>query len=471
MPKSVRQVILMFWLLGIAIPCSAGVACPSADGRSDPKQPNVVIFFSDDQGTLDVNCYGSADLYTPTMDRLAQHGVRFTRAYAHIVCCPSRAMLMTGRYPQRGNVNMWTQGNAKSPPGRNLHLSEVTIAESLRGAGYKTALFGKWHLGAHPDFGPTKQGFDQFFGLRGGFIDNYNHFFLHQNGFHDLYEGTQEVFAKGEYFPDMMTERALKFIDQNRDQPFFMVVAFNIPHYPEQADAKFDERYRDLPMPRQSYAKIISTTDDRMGTIMKRLDQHGLTENTVVVFMSDNGHSGEDYQIKGEQHVSGFPEGHHYGANGGGGNTGKWLGQKNSFLEGGVRVPAIISYPAKLPQGVVRQQVVTAMDWMPTILELCQVPLPENRLDGQSVLPLIESESTDSRYQAMHWQWGNRWAVLAGDWKLIGEQDKLVSLGNLADPEPEAKNYLKENPAMVQRLYGFHQEWLADVNASSENRR
>ncbi|MCP4817222.1 MAG: sulfatase-like hydrolase/transferase, partial [Planctomycetaceae bacterium] len=128
----------MFWLLGIAIPCSAGVACPSADGRSDPKQPNVVIFFSDDQGTLDVNCYGSADLYTPTMDRLAQHGVRFTRAYAHIVCCPSRAMLMTGRYPQRGNVNMWTQGNAKGPPGRNLYLSEVTLAEALRGAGYKT---------------------------------------------------------------------------------------------------------------------------------------------------------------------------------------------------------------------------------------------------------------------------------------------------------------------------------------------
>lgn len=439
--------------------------------RADAEKPNVVIFFTDDQGTLDVNCYGSADLYTPTMDRLAQHGVRFTRAYAHIVCCPSRAMLMTGRYPQRGNVNMWTQGNAKGPKGRNLYLSEVTLAEALRGAGYKTALFGKWHLGAHPDFGPTQQGFDQFFGLRGGFIDNYNHFFLHQNGFHDLYEGTREVFAKGQYFPDMVTERALKFIDQNRDHPFFMVVAFNIPHYPEQADAKFDERYRELPMPRQSYAKIISTTDDRMGTIMKRLDQHGLTDNTVVVFMSDNGHSGEDYQIKGEQHVSGFPEGQNYGANGGGGNTGKWLGQKGSFLEGGVRVPAIISYPAKLPQGVVRDQIVTAMDWMPTLLDLCQVPLPENRLDGQSLLPLIQSESTDSHYPAVHWQWGNRWAVLAGDWKLIGQNDKLVSLGNLADQQPEAKNYLQQNPTMVQKLHGLHREWRADVNASSETGR
>lgn len=442
-----------------------------AGDRADAEKPNVVIFFTDDQGTLDVNCYGSADLYTPTMDRLAQHGVRFTRAYAHIVCCPSRAMLMTGRYPQRGNVNMWTQGNAKGPKGRNLYLSEVTLAEALRGAGYKTALFGKWHLGAHPDFGPTQQGFDQFFGLRGGFIDNYNHFFLHQNGFHDLYEGTQEVFAEGQYFPDLVTERALKFIDQNRDHPFLLVVAFNIPHYPEQADAKFDQRYRELPMPRQSYAKIISTTDDRMGTIMKRLDQHGLTDNTVVVFMSDNGHSAEDYQIKGEQHVSGFPEGQNYGANGGGGNTGKWLGQKGSFLEGGVRVPAIISYPAKLPQGVVRDQIVTAMDWMPTLLDLCQVPLPENRLDGQSLLPLIQSESADSHYEAVHWQWGNRWAVLAGDWKLIGENDKLVSLGNLADQQPEAKNYLQQNHTMVRKLHGLHREWRAGVNASSENRR
>ena len=448
-----------------------GGSASAAGDPADAEKPNVVIFFTDDQGTLDVNCYGSADLYTPTMDRLAQHGVRFTRAYAHIVCCPSRAMLMTGRYPQRGNVNMWTQGNAKGPKGRNLYLSEVTLAEALRGAGYKTALFGKWHLGAHPDFGPTQQGFDQFFGLRGGFIDNYNHFFLHQNGFHDLYEGTREVFAKGQYFPDMVTERALKFIDQNRDQPFFMVVAFNIPHYPEQADAKFDQRYRELPMPRQSYAKIISTTDDRMGTIMNRLDQHGLTDNTVVVFMSDNGHSAEDYQIKGEQHVSGFPEGQNYGANGGGGNTGKWLGQKNSFLEGGVRVPAIISYPAKLPQGVVRDQVVTAMDWMPTLLDLCQVPLPENRLDGQSLLPLIQSESTDSHYEAVHWQWGNRWAVLAGDWKLIGQDEKLTSLGNLADPQPEATNYLEQHPAMVQKLHELHREWRADVDASNENRR
>ncbi len=238
------------------------------------RRPNVVIFFTDDQGTLDAGCYGSTDLFTPTMDALARRGVRFTQAYAHTVCCPARALLMTGRHPQRCNVNTWTQGNARDTnKGTNMFREEVAIAEALRGAGYRTVLFGKWHLGAHLDHGPTEQGFERFLGLRGGFIDNYNHFFLHGGGFHDLYEGKKEVFARGKYFPDLVTARALEFIEERGREPFFMCVAFNIPHYPEQADAKFDERYKDLKMPRQSYAKMISTTDDRMGLVMAKLDE------------------------------------------------------------------------------------------------------------------------------------------------------------------------------------------------------
>ena len=145
-------------------------------------KPNVVILFTDDQGTLDVNCYGSKDLITPNIDRLAKTGVRFTQAYAHTVCCPSRAALLTGRHPQRGGVNHWTQGDMNGPDGINMALEEVTLAEALKPAGYRTALFGKWHLGSHRNFGPKKQGFDEFFGLRDGFIDNYNHFFLHGIG-------------------------------------------------------------------------------------------------------------------------------------------------------------------------------------------------------------------------------------------------------------------------------------------------
>jgi arylsulfatase A len=453
------------YLVGIlAIGCFGSASLFAASLKAESRKPNVVVFFTDDQGTLDVNCYGSKDLYTPNMDKLAETGVRFTQAYAHTVCCPARAMLMTGRYPQRSNVNSWTQGNAKEKKkGRNMFRNEVTIAEALKDAGYKTGIFGKWYLGAHLDHGPTEQGFDEFTGLRGGFIDNYNHHFLHGKGFHDLYDGKKEIFAKGKYFPDLITEKALRFIDKNKEVPFFMYVAFNVPHYPEQADSKFDERYKNMKMPRQSYAKMISTTDDRMGGIMDRLDQQGIKDNTIIVFMSDNGHSAENYKIRGEHHSSGLAEGTNYGANGGGGNTGKWLGQKGSFLEGGIRVPAIISYPAKLPKGIVRDQAVTAMDWMPTILDLCQIELSNVKLDGRSLLDVIKSESTKSPYTALYWQWGNDWAVREGDWKLIGTGNRGNSLGNLSDARLEQKNYIKEKPEIAGRLQSLHDEWLKDV--------
>jgi arylsulfatase A-like enzyme len=218
-----------------------------------------------------------------------------------------------------------------------------------------------------------------------------------------------------------------------------------------------------MEMPRQSYAKMISTTDDRMGRIMKRLEQHGLTQNTIVVFMSDNGHSTEKPFIKVENHKSGLAKGTNYGANGGGGNTGKWRGQKGTFFEGGLRVPAIISYPAALPKGVVRDQAITAMDWMPTILDLCEIATPEVKLDGSSLLPVIQSESAISPYTALHWQWGKRWAVREGNWKLVGHKDKGQFLGRLNDPEPEVKNHLKTNPEVVKHLLALHHEWAEDV--------
>ena len=429
---------------------------------AEPPRPNVVIFLTDDQGTLDVNCYGSKDLHTPNMDRIAQRGVRFTQAYAHTVCCPARALLLTGRHPQRSGVNHWTQGNLKDSPGRNMALSEITLAECLQETGYRTALFGKWHLGAAATHGPTKQGFDEFFGLRGGFIDNYNHFFLHGKGFHDLYRGTEEQFADGEYFPDLVVQEAKRFLQKNHDSPFFMYIPFNVPHYPEQADSKFDERYRDMPMPRQAYAKMISTTDDRIGQILAKLDQLDLREDTVVVFMSDNGHSAEHSEISVDEHLSGLTKGTYYGANGGGGNTGKWRGHKGTFFEGGLRVPAMISYPARLPKGAVRKQAITAADFFPTLLELCQVQMPKAKLDGASLLPMIKSAKHPSHHKVMHWQWHKNWAVREGDWKLISTGDKLF-LGNLADEQPEVQNHLEEHPDVVERLQTLHAEWVKEV--------
>lgn len=449
----------------VAIVFAGSVSLAATSDAASHRKPNVVIFLTDDQGTLDANCYGSKDLYTPAMDKLAETGVRFTQAYAHYVCCPTRAMLLTGRYPHRGSVLSWTQGNAKSAgKGRNMHREEITIAEVLKAAGYKTGMFGKWHLGAHLDHGPTEQGFEEYFGNRGGFIHNTNHYFLHGDGFHDLYEGKQEVFAEGKYYPEMITERALRFVDRNKDVPFFMYVAFNLPHYPEHADPKFDERYKDMPMPRQSYAKVVSTVDDRMGRIMDRLEEYGLRENTIVIFMSDNGHSVEDYQINVDNHASGLAKGWNYGANGGGGNTGKWRGHKAEFFEGGIRVPAIINWPAQLPKGVVRDQAITAMDWLPTIAELCGLPLPEVKLDGQSMMPIIKSESAPTHNKVMHWAWQVFWAVREGEWKLIWLSNKNRQLVNLNDPEPERKNYIKEKPEIAKRLQTLHDAWAKETD-------
>ena len=438
--------------------------------QAQADKPNVVILYTDDQGTLDAGCYGSTDLHTPHIDRIAANGVRFTQAYAHTVCCPSRAALLTGRHPQRSGINSWTQGNMKGPDGINMALEEITIAEALKSAGYRTALFGKWHVGSHRDYGPTKQGFDEFFGIRNGFIDNFNHYFLHGKGYHDLYEGTTEVFKDGEYFPELITERALQFVERNRESPFFLYLGFNVPHYPEQALKEHSELYKDLPMPRRSYAAITTTTDHYIGLVLKKLDDLKLTENTIVILQSDNGHSVEDKNaINNDDHTSGLPKGHYYSAHGGGGNTGKWIGAKGSFLEGGVRVPSIVSWPAKLPKGVVRDQAVTIMDWLPSLIEWCGVEDLKVKLDGRSLQPIIDSPDTKSAHPVIYFQWQRRWAVRSGDWKLIGTNARKAgdtvnySLHNLAEDKPEVKNYAAEKPELVKRLTALHREWEQEV--------
>ena len=438
--------------------------------QAQADKPNVVILYTDDQGTLDAGCYGSTDLHTPHIDRIAANGVRFTQAYAHTVCCPSRAALLTGRHPQRSGINSWTQGNMKGPDGINMSLEEITIAEALKSVGYRTALFGKWHVGSHRDYGPTKQGFDEFFGIRNGFIDNFNHYFLHGKGYHDLYEGTTEVFKDGEYFPELITERALQFVDRNRESPFFLYLGFNVPHYPEQALKEHSELYKDLPMPRRSYAAIITTTDHYIGLVLKKLDDLKLTENTIVILQSDNGHSVEDKNaINNDDHTSGLPKGHYYSAHGGGGNTGKWIGAKGSFLEGGVRVPSIVSWPAKLPKGVVRDQAVTIMDWLPSLIEWCGVEDLKVKLDGRSLQPIIDSPDTKSAHPVIHFQWQRRWAVRSGEWKLIGTNARKAgdtvnySQHNLVEDKPEVKNYAAEKPELVKRLTALHREWEQEV--------
>lgn len=421
--------------------------------------PNVVFILTDDQGAVDAGCYGSTDLVTPNIDALAARGVRFTQFYsAAPVCSPSRAGILTGRYPVRAGV----PGNCASQPGEKgaLPPEQVTIAEAFRGAGYATAHIGKWHLGYTPETLPLAQGFDHSFGHMGGCIDNWSHFFYWSGpNIHDLHRNGREVFHDGHYFPELMADEAIAFIDRHREQPFFLYFAMNAPHYPYQGEAKWMERFKDLEYSRRLYAAFLASQDERIGRVLKHLDQPGLRENTIVVLQSDNGHSTEER------------------AHWGGGSAGPYRGAKFSLFEGGIRLPAMISWPGELPQGEVRHQVAHACDWFPTLADLCGVKFPETGIDGLSLTPVLKSADAPSPHKTLHWQVGNgpnaQWSVRHGDWKLIGNvQDTTVGhkpggkaaervplfLSNIARDSAERTNLIELHPDIVQQLQQLHMD-------------
>ena len=470
-------------LFGVILPAQAWPVV-----QQEKEKPNIIIIYTDDQGTLDARSYGATDLLTPNIDKLSRTGIRFTHAYAHTVCCPSRAALMTGRYPQRSGINNWTQNDAHAKEkGINMPLNEVTLAEVLKENGYRTGLFGKWHLGASLENGPMEQGFDTFYGFRGGFIDNYVHFFLHGQGFHDLWSNNEEIFERGNYFPSLMTEKALRFIEKNSRQPFFVYAAFNLPHYPLEPDSQFVSVYKNLSEPRKSYASVVSTVDDKIGQILRKLEELKIRDKTVVIYMSDNGHSTEETMIKIDNHLSGLPKGTNYCAHGGGGYTGKWRGAKSSFFEGGIRVPAIISYPGHFAENETRDQIITCMDFFPTICGITGSKLPDCIIDGKNLLPLLKSKNAPSPHRVLYFQWQEQWAVQEGKWKLIvkgrdttgkfsshpQKEEKMESpyLANLEGEQPEEQNFAAEYPEIVERLTKLYNEWAAEVNKSNGKNR
>jgi arylsulfatase A-like enzyme len=329
------------------------------------------------------------------------------------------------------------------------------MAEMFQAAGYATAQIGKWHLGYTPETRPSRQGFDHSFGHMGGCIDNWSHFFYWSGpNLHDLWRNGEEVFHDGAFFPDLMVAEASRFLEANRDRPFFIYYALNSPHYPYQGDAKWLERFKDLPYPRNLYAAFVAAQDERLGALFAKLDTLGLDEDTIVVFQSDNGHSTEERA--------------HFG----GGDAGPYRGAKFSMLEGGLRLPAILSWPARIPKGEARGQLAHACDWLPTLAELCEVPLPDKPLDGRSLAKILADASAPSPHEgrALHWQVGEGpkadWAVREGDWKLIGRsrdtsegQSKEILenfLFNLADDPGETTNRAAENPEVVERLTKWH---------------
>ncbi len=434
----------------LAVSSAALAACLLATpilGAASPR-PNVIVIMADDQGSVDLGSYGSADLHTPHMDALAKSGVRFTQFYAaSAVCSPSRASLLTGRYPGRAGL----LNNAGS--GVGLRPSEVTLAELFKDAGYATAQIGKWHLGSSATTSPNAQGFDHSFGHLGGCIDNYSHFFYWSGpNVHDLQRNGTEIFENGRYFPDLMLDEATAFTEKHRAQPFFIYYAVNTPHYPYQGEPRWLEHFKHLPLPRRLYAAFLASQDERIGRLMAKVAALGLRERTIVVFQSDNGHSVEER------------------AHGGGGSAGPYRGAKASLFEGGIRVPAIISQPGTLPQGETRDQLAHAADWLPTLAALTGVKPPPVKLDGHNLVPVLHSAAAPSPRQTAHWQLGESWAVREGDWKLLANpRDPTVASGdrtaartplflaNLATDPGERTNLADRHPDIVARLKKLHE--------------
>jgi len=435
---------------------------PSAD--KEQHKPNIIIILTDDQGSIDMNCYGSKDLYTPHMDRLAQEGTRFTQFYsAASVCSPSRAALLTGKTNLRagihGNVPVpWYADKYKK---YGMPTEQVTMAEMLKERGYYTALVGKWHLGHKPETLPNGQGFDFYFGHQGGCIDNYSHFmFWSGPNHHDLYRNHNEIHRPGEFFPDLMVNEIKGIINQKTEVPFFIYWAFNAPHYPYQGEPKWLEHYKNLPTPRKEYAAFISTMDERIGQVLDELDNKGIAENTIVIFQSDHGHSTEERAYWG------------------GGNAGPYRGSKSSYFEGGIRVPAIFRYPEIIPANQVCDQLCMEMDWFATVAEITGADISELNIDGKNLLPII-TDNAKSQHNVVHWQHGSyddnkaQWVVRQGDWKLIGNakerkkegiitEDKLF-LSNLKMDISENENLAEKYPEEVKRLKTLHDKWIKNV--------
>ncbi|MDZ7722262.1 MAG: sulfatase-like hydrolase/transferase [candidate division KSB1 bacterium] len=426
------------------ISLAAGSAIFSASknlSAGQNRKPNIVIFLTDDQGSVDVNCYGASDLITPHLDALAERGTRFSQFYvASSICSPSRAALLTGRFPQRAQL----PGNAIG--GDGMPSKQITMAELFKEHGYRTGIFGKWHLGTALPLGPNEQGFDEFLGHREGCIDNYSHFYYWRGpNRHDLWRDETEIWENGTYFPDICVREATRFIKENRVHPFFLYVPFNVPHYPMQAERKYVDMYDHINDPqRKRYAAFVSMIDDRIGQILQVLKEQNLFEDTLVLFMSDHGHSVEERAF------------------GGGGSAGPYRGHKKTMWEGGLRVPCIISWPGHIPKNSVRDQLACSIDWLPTLADYAGIGTPDWKVDGKSLVPMINDKNAKSPHNVMHWMLGPRWAVRKGVWKLVFDQE--LFLANLDRDISEQYNYINEYPEKAEMLKSLHQQWAESVS-------
>jgi len=393
------------------------------------RPPNVVLIFADDLGYADLGCFGAEQIKTPRLDRMAARGRRFTDFYvASPVCTPSRAALMTGCYPRRVGL---ARGVLFPHHDTGLNPDEVTVAELLKARGYATACIGKWHLGHREPFLPTNQGFDTYFGIPySNDMGGRGHGGKKGRPPLPLIRDTEVIEAPADQttLTRRYTEQAVRFIGEHKDEPFFLYLPHTMPHVPLFRSPEFAGRSAG-----GVYGDVIEEIDWSTGEILDALKQHGVDDNTLVIFTSDNG----PWLSKGDH----------------GGSAGPLRGGKQSVWEGGMRVPCIVRWPGTVPAGTACDEVATAMDVLPTLAALAGAELPADRvIDGKVITPLLRGDpGAASPHEAFfyHTTGGELAAVRAGRWKLHLNSGELY---DLKDDIGEATDVAADHPAVVERL-------------------
>ncbi len=422
-------------------------------------RPNFVFILADDLGYADLGCYGGRSLHaprgscSPVLDRMATEGLRFTEGYSNSpVCSPTRFALATGRYQYRLRGG-WDEPIASAvridPTGSpmiGLPPEHPTLPSLLRDAGYATALVGKWHLGYAPHFGPLKSGYQEFFGAMSGGLDYFTHH--DSGGVHDLWENDAEVHRKG-YLTDLLSERSVDYIQRQRDKPFFLSLHYSAPHWPWETRADEVEA-KHLASTREhighvsggsveTYLTMIHHMDEGIGRILEALKSIGADENTIVVFTSDNG---------GERFSDVWP----------------LTGKKMDLLEGGIRVPYIVRWPARVKAGGVTAQLGMTMDWVPTFLDAAGVaPHPDYALDGVSLMKVLENPAaTFERELFWRMNYRNQRALRAGRWKYLSTEDGEF-LYDLDLDARERANRAKREPERLAAMRARYADWEKTV--------
>ena len=403
----------------------------AADGPKPVARPNILIFYVDDMGWAQPGCYGGKMAPTPNIDALAKGGVRFTDGYSSgCVCSPGRVGLMTGRYQAR-------TGHDANPtrPGRELLLTETTMAQRLKSAGYTTGIVGKWHLGdTAPEFMPPSRGFDFATGSLGNLGEGKGPSFFRGAAKLEAFDGapvTSPVYAR----------ESAGFIEANKDRPWFLFLSFNAVHSPHVASAKWLEKFKHLDRRMQEYAALIAEADEAVGTVMAKVRALGQEESTLVFLISDNG-------------------GAYQGADMGGLRGRKWF-----VWEGGVRVSWIAAWKGHIPGGRVSHEPVIQLDVLPTALAAAGAGVkPEWQIDGVNLLPLLEGKTERLAPRELYFRFGVQQAVRAGDWKLVKAGKAMEPmLVNLASDPGEQKDLSASNPAKKSELQALFDKWNASM--------